>query len=191
MTRAVRALPTAAYIFNVSSRPDLAFQQRLKDYEIPYTRYVVEPYAVYISPTGQSLGRAELGPLPRFASAIALEDPPKVLRPGESTRIKITVTNTSDSVWSAAGGDAGEYRVAASSRWLGGGAPSVGESARATLSRDVHPGETEELWVPLLTPSTAGQYTLVFTMVQERVAWFCDVGGGEARVSVLVKPNPD
>jgi hypothetical protein len=190
MTRAVRALPTAAYIFNASSRQDLAFQQRLNDYQIPNTRYIVEPYAIYVSPTGQSLGRAELGPLPRFASSVVLEDSSKILRPGESARIKITVTNTSDSVWSADGGDAGEYRVTASSRWLGGGSPTD-ESPRATLSRDLRPGETEELWVPIRTPSSPGQYTLVLTMVQEQVAWFCDAGGGEARVSILVKPNPD
>jgi hypothetical protein len=191
MTRAVRALPTAAYIFNASSRPDLAFQQRLNDYEIPHTRYLIEPYAVYVSPTGQSLGRAELGPLPRFASAIALEDAPKVLRPGDSTRIKIRVTNIGDSAWSADGGDVGEFRVTASSRWLGDGPVVAAESPRAMLSRDVRPGETEELWVPIRSPSIPGQYTLVLTMVQEQVAWFCDVGGGEARVPILVKPNPD
>ena len=112
-----------------------------------------------------------------------------MLRPGESARVKIRVTNTSDSVWSAEGGDEGEYRVTASSRWLGGGQALAGEAARATLSRDVRPGETEE--VTVAAPSRPGQYTLVLTMVQERVAWFCDVGGSEARLSILVKPNHD
>lgn len=194
MTRAVRALPTAAYIFNESSRQDLAFRERLDDYQIPYTRYVIQPYAVYLSPAGQSLGRAELGPLPRFASSVAVEGAPQVLRPGESARIKIRVTNTSDSVWSAGGGDGGEYRVTASSRWLVGlgdvQAPA-GEAARASLPRDVRPGETEELWVPIAAPSRPGQYTLVLSLVQERAAWFCDVGGGEARLPMLVRPNPD
>lgn len=191
MTRAVRALPTAAYIFNESSRQDVAFSERLYDYQIPHTRYLIHPYAVYLSPTGQSLGRAELGPLPRLASSVAVEDAPKVLRPGESARVKIRVTNTSDSVWSAEGGDGGEYRVTASSRWLVGGQALVVEAARATLSRDVRPGETEEVWVPVAAPSRPGQYTLVLSMVQERAAWFCDVGGGEARLSILVKANLD
>jgi 4-amino-4-deoxy-L-arabinose transferase-like glycosyltransferase len=191
MTRAVRALPTAAYIFNASSRQDSAFQKRLQDYQIPYTRYLVDPYAVYLSPAGQSLGRAELGPLPRFASSVAVEGGPKVLRPGESARVKVMVTNTSDSVWSAEGGEEGEYRVTASSRWLVGGQALAGEAARATLSRDVRPDETQEMWVPVTAPSSPGQYTLVLSMVQERVAWFCDVGGGEARLSILVKANPD
>ena len=191
MTRAVRALPTAAYIFDASTRQDLAFQERLHDYQIPHTRYVIQPYAVYVSPAGQSLGRAELGPLPRFASSIAVEGAPQVLRPGESASVKIKVTNTCDSVWSAEGGDEGEYKVTASSRWLGGGQALAGEAARASLPRDVRPGETEEVWVPVAAPSRPGQYTLVLTLVQERVAWFCDVGGGEARLSILVKPNPD
>jgi hypothetical protein len=191
MTRAVRALPTAAYIFNASSRQDLAFQERLDNYKIPNTRYLIEPYAVYVSPAGQSLVRAELGPLPRFASSVAVEGAPQVLRPGESARVKIRVTNTSDSVWSAEGGDEGEYRVTASFRWLGGGQVPVVDAARAMLLRDVRPGETEEVWVPVAAPSRPGQYTLVLTLVQERVAWFCDVGGGEARLPVLVKPNPD
>ena len=191
MTRAVRALPTAAYIFKASSRHDLAFRERLHDYQIPYTRYFIHPYAVYLSPAGQSLGRAELGPLPRFASSIAVEGAPQVLRPGESARVKIRVTNRSDSVWSAEGGVEGEYRVTASSRWLGGEQALAGKAARALLPRDVRPGETEEVWVPVAAPSHPGQYTLVLTLVQERVAWFCDVGGDEARLSILVKPNPD
>jgi 4-amino-4-deoxy-L-arabinose transferase-like glycosyltransferase len=191
MTRAVRALPTAAYIFNASSRQDIAFRERLQDYQLPYTRYLIHPYAVYLSPVGQSLGRAELGPLPRFASSVAVEGAPQVLRPGESARVKVMVTNTSDSVWSAEGGEEGEYRVTASSRWLVGGQALAGEATRATLSRDVRPGETEEVWVPVAAPSRPGQYTLVLSMVQERVAWFCDVGGGEARLSILVKANPD
>jgi hypothetical protein len=191
MTRAVRALPTAAYIFNASSRQELAFRERLHDYQIPYTRYLIDPYTVYVSPAGQSLGRAELGPLPWFASSVEVEDAPKVLRPGESARIKIRITNTGDSVWSAEGGDAGEYKVTASSRWLGGDQALAGEAARATLLRDVRPGETEEVWVPVAAPSRPGQYILVLTLVQERVAWFCDVGGGEARLSILVKPDPD
>jgi hypothetical protein len=191
MTRAVRALPTAAYIFKASSRQDLAFRERLHDYQIPHTRYLIHPYAVYVSPAGQSLGRAELRPLPRFASSIAVEGAPQVLRPGESARVKIRVTNTCDSVWSAEGGDEGEYRVTASSRWLGGEQALTGEAARALLPRDVRPGETEEVWVPVAAPSRPGRYTLVLSLVQERVAWFCDVGGGEARLSILVTPSPD
>lgn len=191
MTRAVRALPTAAYIFNASSRQDMAFQERLHDYRIPHTRYVIQPYAVYVSPAGQSLGRAELGPLPRFASSVAVEGAPQVLRPGELVSVKIEVTNTSDSVWSAEGGDEGEYRVTASSRWLGGRQVMAGDAARASLPRDVRPGETEQVWVPVAAPSGPGQYTLVLSLVQERVAWFCDNGGGEARLPILVKPNPD
>jgi hypothetical protein len=191
MTRAVRALPTAAYIFNASSRQDLAFQERLRDYEIPYAKYVIDPYAIYVSPAGQSLGRAELGPLPSFASSVAVEGAPQVLRPGESTRVKIRIKNTSDSVWPAAGGDAGEYRVTASSRWLSGNQALAGDAARGTFSRDVRPGETEEVWVPVAAPSRPGQYTLVLTLVQETVAWFCDVGGGEVRLPILVKPNPN
>jgi hypothetical protein len=191
MTRAVRALPTAAYIFNESSRQDMAFQERLHDYQIPHTRYVIQPYAVYVSPAGQSLGRAELGPLPRFASSVAVEGAPQVLRPGEYARVKIRITNTSDSVWSAEGGDEGEYRVTASSRWLSGEQVLTEDAARASLPRDVRPGETEEIWVPVAAPSRPGQYTLVLTLVQERVAWFCDAGGGEARLPILVKPNLD
>jgi len=186
MTRAVRALPTAAYIFDASSRHDLAFGERLRDYQIPYTRYLVDKYAVYVSPSGQSLGRAELGPLPHFASSVTAEDAPKVLRPGESARVKIRVTNTSDGVWSADGGEIGEYRVTASSRWLVGEQALAAEGARAFFPRDVRPGETEELWVPVVAPSSDGHYTLVLTLVQERVAWFCDVGGGEVRLPILV-----
>src|ERR1044072_3215871 len=189
MTRAVRALPTAAYIFNASSRQDAAFQDRLNDYQLPYERYLIQPYAVYLSPTKQSLGRAELGPLPQFASSVTVEGAPKILRPGEAALIKIMITNKSDSVWPAEGGEAGEYKVAASSRWLVGD-QALAEGTRAPLSRDVRPGEMTEVWVPITAPSESGQYTLVLSLVQERVAWFCNVGGGEARLSILVKSDP-
>jgi hypothetical protein len=188
MTRAVRALPTAAYIFNASSRQDVAFQERLNDYHIPSTRYLIQPYAVYLSPSGLSLGKAELGPLPRFASSVAVEGAPEILRPGESALIRIRVTNTSNNVWSAEGGEDGEYKVTASSRWLVAEQALASEGARASLSRDVRPGETQEVWVPITAPSHSGRYTLVLTLVQERVAWFCDVGGGEVKLSILVKP---
>lgn len=187
MTRAVRAMPTAAYIFNASSRQDVDFKERLHDYQLPYTRYLIQPYTVYLSPAGQSLGRAELGPLPQFASSVAVESAPESLRPGESTLIKIMVTNTSDSVWSAEGNEGGEYKVTASSRWFVGRQVLAGEGARASLSRDVRPGEAEELWVLVTAPSVSGQYTLVLSLVQERVAWFCDVGGGEARLIIAVR----
>lgn len=187
MTRAVRALPTAAYIFSESSRQDLAFSERLHDYQISSTRYVIHPYAIYLSPTGQSLGTAELGPLPKFSSLVSIESAPQVLRPGEPASVKIMVTNTSDSVWSAAGGDAGEYKVAAASRWLGSEQAMSGEGARAPLQRDLRPGETQELWVPIAAPTRPGQYTLVLSMVQEGVAWFCDAGGGDAKLSIVIQ----
>lgn len=190
MTRAVRALPTAAYIFDDSSRQDVAFNERLNEYQIPYQRYLIYPYSVYLSPVRQSLGRAELSQLARFASSIAIEDAPESLRPGQAALVKIKVTNTSESVWSANGGDGGEYRVTGSYRWLSGGQPANGQGARAYLQRDIHPGETEELRIPVVAPSRPGQYTLVLTMVQEGAAWFCDVGGGEARLSILVNGNP-
>ena len=188
MTRAVRAMPTAAYIFDESSRQDLAFSERLHDYQIPYTRHLVYPYSIYLSPLHQSLGRAELITLPHFQSSITIENPPSVLRQGEAALIKIKVTNTSDWVWSAQGGDGKEYSVTASSRWLGQ-TPNWG-AARASLSHDIRPGESEELQVPVVAPSNPGQYTLVLTMVQEGAAWFCDVGGGDARVSILVNDTP-
>jgi hypothetical protein len=191
MTRGVRALPTAAYIFNTPSRHDVAFQERLNDYHIPYTRHLIPPYSVYLSPTGQSLGRAELGPLKLFASSISVEDAPQTLRLGQLARVKVRITNTSDSVWSAEGSDGGEYKVTAASRWLDNLKYFAPEGARAMLTRDLRPGETEELSVPITAPSSPGQFTLVLSLVQERVAWFCDVGGGEARVLILVKPNPD
>jgi hypothetical protein len=190
MTRAVRDMPTAAYIFNASSRQDVAFQERLHDYQLPYTRYLIQPYSVYLSPARQSLARAELGPLPRFASEATVEGAPEILEPGESAFFKIKVTNTSDSVWSAEGNEGGEYKVTASSRWFVGPQALAGEGARALLSRDVRPGETVEMWVPVTAPSNSGQFTLVLTLVQERVAWFCDVGGGEAKLTIHVKPDP-
>jgi len=191
MTHNVRGLPTAAYIFNAPSRQDTAFQERLYDYHIAHTRYLIPPYAVYLSPAGQSLGRAELSPFKVFASYIAVEESPQTLRPGETARVKIRITNTSDSVWSAEGTDGGVYRVTASSRWLGDLQGNAGEGARATFTRDFHPGEVEELRVPITAPSRPGEYTLVLSLVQEGVAWFCDKGGGEARLSIVVKLNHD
>ncbi|HEX8846562.1 MAG TPA: glycosyltransferase family 39 protein [Pyrinomonadaceae bacterium] len=192
LTRAVRALPTAAYIFHAPSRHDEAFRERLQDYNIPYERHIVNSYAVYLSPTGESLGRAELGPLSRFDSAITVEGVPPVLLANQLIRVKISVRNTSDSVWSAAGGDQGEYRVAASYRWLNGSdGQMLGDGDRALFSRDIRPGETEELLLNVKAPARAGSYILVFSLVQEWVAWFCDVGGGEVRVPVLVKSDPN
>lgn len=187
MTRAVRSLPTAAYIFNASSRQDRAFQERLNDYHLPHNRYLIPPYAIYLSPTRQSLERAELGPLKSFASLVEVQEAPQRLEPGEVARVRVKITNTSDSVWSAEGSDGGVYKVTASSRWLSDSQLTNSEGARAAFPRDLRPGEVEELWIPITAPSRPGEYTLLLSLVQEGVKWFCDVGGGEGRLRIQVE----
>ncbi|MCI0399305.1 MAG: O-antigen ligase family protein [Chloroflexi bacterium] len=58
-----------------------------------------------------------------------------------------------------------------------------------TLDRDVYPGESIVMTVPVVPPSIPGTYELEWDMVQEEVVWFSVKNGLYVATDVVVQPN--
>ncbi len=58
---------------------------------------------------------------------------------------------------------------------------------RASLSRDLRPGEGETLTLRLRAPSEEGAYRIELDMVAEHLTWFEDLGSPTLRHSVRVE----
>ena len=81
----------------------------------------------------------------------------------------VEVTNTGSLPWGAFG----KRAVAVSYHWFAAtGAALVFDGLRTPLPHDVKPGERVRMPCFLRAPDTPGRMTLVWTLVQENVAWF-------------------
>jgi fibronectin type 3 domain-containing protein len=112
--------------------------------------------------------------------------PPLYWQPGQTLTYTVTVTNTGLATWHALGSNLFDLGVYFNGTDDGAGDwPS--EPARAYLTADVGPGQSETITVTVTAPTTPGTYILRQRMVDENVAWFNDLQGA----SVLVAMNPD
>lgn len=122
-------------------------------------------------------------PLTNFAEEITSDTKSLVLKPGQSVFVPLTVKNTGPEKWSANGA----YPVHLSYLWFADGRQLPIDTTRTFLSGDLAPGATQSLRANVAAPPTPGTYTLKFTMVQERVAWFSSTGGSSFDVPVTVQ----
>jgi hypothetical protein len=58
---------------------------------------------------------------------------------------------------------------------------------RSTLTRDLWPGESITIQLPVKAPETAGNYVLEIDLVQEAVAFFKEKGSPTWRTAVKVE----
>lgn len=83
----------------------------------------------------------------------------------------------------------GERPIIVTARWE---SPSLETpfNARWPLPHSVAPGERVDLTIPLDAPNVAGEYTLVWDLIQERVVWFSQKNGQNGRTDVTVSGPP-
>ena len=62
----------------------------------------------------------------------------------------------------------------------------VFDGLRTPLPRDLSPGESVTLRATIRAPEKAGEHVLHVTLVQERVAWFSEMDGGQLSIPVSV-----
>jgi SpoIID/LytB domain protein len=95
---------------------------------------------------------------------------PAAIVPGAEVPVRVQVTNTGLTSWSAAGNAA----VRLGYHWLdGGGKAVVWDGARVPLSRDLAPGRETSFDVNVRAPDHDGDYVLVWDMVQDGgIGWF-------------------
>jgi hypothetical protein len=95
----------------------------------------------------------------------------------------ICVRNRGDTRWLAGSDDRlGCTRMGV--RLHAGGTTS--DWHRASLERDLDPGEQAELTLEVPVPGEAGRYELVFDMLAEQIAWFAQRGSPTATLTLLV-----
>jgi SAM-dependent methyltransferase len=113
---------------------------------------------------------------------IATPAPPTVA-PGELIRVRVAVTNASDTVWH----DDEARLINVASHWLrADGAMHVHDGLRAKLPVPLAPGGTATVDLEAVAPEQAGVYCLQVDVVQEGVAWFAAFGSSPAEIAVAV-----
>jgi len=161
-------------------------QQSLKEKDPLISRYSLTENTSYLGNW-----TSYLVPLPIkkiFSQKIYVDKFPNTLDKGTLLKIPVTVTNTSNFLWSTTGKQPTNF----SYRWLnasGNLAIFDGNTKRTPLPLDVSPGESAVVNALIKTPTNPGKYSLVLTMVQESVAWFIDNQAQSFKIDVTITDN--
>jgi hypothetical protein len=129
------------------------------------------------------------GPLPpetyKARLSFAYELPAR-MHPGERASLHLLVKNLSSVVWPYAGQADGKYQIRLGNRWLDSNGATT-DDGRGSLSYDLRPGDEAEVLIVVSAPHERGDYTLVFDLVQEQVAWFSQTGSETLRLKIKVE----
>jgi hypothetical protein len=102
---------------------------------------------------------------------------------GEPVRLPVTVTNVSSEVFPAGEGVFGlSYHLLSAS-----GDVLSHDNERTWLMTSLKPGESQNIYLLVHTPSQAGTYQLEIDLVWEQVMWFKDVGNPTELVLLRVQ----
>lgn len=105
---------------------------------------------------------------------------PSALASGERRLVTMELTNLGSQTWVSGLQDG----IRVSYHWRG--PMNVWDGERTPLPGDIPPGATVEIVAAVVAPTVPGNYTLVWDLVDERVAWFGDAGGA-VEVAVQVR----
>ncbi|HEU5288848.1 MAG TPA: hypothetical protein VFV20_10625, partial [Candidatus Limnocylindria bacterium] len=94
----------------------------------------------------------------------------------------VTLKNTGTTAWEAGGPNP----VRLSYHWMRNGQLALWDGARAALAKDVLPGETVIVELPVIPPEGLSAHTLRLDLVKEGVRWFSDEGVATRDVSYTV-----
>jgi hypothetical protein len=127
-----------------------------------------------------------------FKAQIGLTDAPAKMRAGEKVTVQVKVTNASDVMWYARGGEINtnqnnRFYLAAGNRWLQpDGKLVTNMDGRYGLDKNLKPGEATTIPLQVTAPRNPGEYLLDIDLVQEQVAWFSDKGSSTAKTKITV-----
>lgn len=161
------------------------FHMSLIEVTIPATK------GAPLKPAGQPAITDATGPLndDAFAASIFVSDVPAVVKAGQVTTISVHVTNASAYLWNSRSKKPPAYAINAADTWYraDGKTMVTNMDGRSTLTRDLWPGESITIQLPVKAPETAGNYVLEIDLVQEAVAFFKEKGSPTWRTAVKVE----
>ena len=186
-----------AWIFPVAP-PDpneAAFLNQLASAGRPHRVLRTPAYRIYVATDGRRLLPPSL-PQPPVALArpkveFLSAGVPAQVKAGSEIVVPVEIANRSDAFWSASGAplQAGVLMVTASYRWLpADGTLTSVEGKRSLLPGDVPVGGRLKMLVRVPAPAEPAKHILRLTLIQEGVAWFDMVGGGQSDHPVKVVP---
>jgi tRNA (mo5U34)-methyltransferase len=120
---------------------------------------------------------------------LKLEDGPRTCRAAAEIIFRLRVENVGLAHWPATG-EVGTDKGAVSlgSHLLRDTEDEVDwDYGRERLTRDLGPGETENIEFKVRAPATPGRYIVEFDMVAEHITWFEDHGSGTLRHQLVVE----
>ena len=106
---------------------------------------------------------------------------------GETVFADLTIKNASSRTWPSKPDPRGRNAVNLSYHWLDRKRQVVVfDGLRTPLPRDLSPGESVTLRAAIRAPEKTGEHVLHVTLVQEGVAWFSEMDGGQLSIPVSV-----
>ncbi|HYE14222.1 MAG TPA: hypothetical protein VD968_07275 [Pyrinomonadaceae bacterium] len=172
---------------------------RIQTLSLPYYSHRARfptSYFIEVLPPGAGgartfdITRAE-APLPPNGFNAALTwaaSPPRVLKAGELTSVRVVLRNASASRWPALGGAGGNFRILLGNHWLDrSGRELIHDDGRGAIPYDLAPGEEAELLMTINAPPAPGDYTLEIDLLQEGVSWFALKGSKTLKADLRVE----
>ncbi len=106
----------------------------------------------------------------------------------EKIDLYVVVRNTSNATWLARERGSAPFQISLGNHWLdSAGREAVHDDGRASVPRDVRPGEEVEVKLVVNAPKHPGVYVLELDMLQEGVSWFAHRGSPTVRLPVTVE----
>ncbi|MFN2499239.1 MAG: hypothetical protein ABR557_09155 [Pyrinomonadaceae bacterium] len=144
----------------------------------------VEPYTLCRM---QGEPQRQLPPSVMRAELRAINEPASV-KVKQQVTLRVAVTNRSDVTWLARERAAAPLQLYLGNHWLdAAGRDLVHDDGRASLTRNLAPGETMELKLVVNAPKLAGNYILELDMLQEGVSWFATQGSPTVRLPIKIE----
>ncbi len=145
--------------------------------DAPFTVYVAEGPPRKPAPLSASAFRAEIRAI----------SPPQQLSPRQMATVRLRVKNTSDVKWLTAERTGAAFQLRLGNHWLNEtGKVVTNDDGRATLMKDLAPGEETEFELTINAPKVAGRYLLEVDMLQEGVSWFGLLGSPTTRLPITI-----
>jgi 4-amino-4-deoxy-L-arabinose transferase-like glycosyltransferase len=129
-------------------------------------------------------------PLPAegFRAELSVKNSPAILRAKKQAVVSVRIKNISAVTWLARERGGSPHQVSLGNHWLdASGKTAINDDGRSALLRNLAPGETTELALPVNTPARPGRYILEIDMLQEGVSWFGLKGSRTVRLPVEIR----